>query len=66
MDGTHAEIRAWTSGHPSQTDNYLDTKCTPRFTSSVRCRSGKNTQQARALDGPNSITPCLLLKFFLC
>jgi hypothetical protein len=34
MDGSHAETRACTSGHPSQTDNYLDTKSTPKLNSS--------------------------------
>ena len=51
---------------PSQTDDYLDTKSTPKLNSSGLGCFSKKKQEARALDGPNTNTPYLLLKFFLC
>jgi hypothetical protein len=37
MNGRHALTMACSSGHPSQTDNYLDTKKHPKTNSSELC-----------------------------
>jgi hypothetical protein len=52
MDGRHALKMACSSGHPSQTDNYLDTKKHPKnyFVRTLRLRkkpAGSGPRQAK-------------------
>jgi hypothetical protein len=37
-------------GHPSQTDCYLDTQCTPKHNANYRPRQKRQMRRLRALD----------------
>ena len=66
MDGRHALTVACTSGHPPRRTTASTRKAPQNAIRPGSAASPKKKQEARALDGPNSNTPWLLLKFFLC
>jgi len=52
MDGRHALKMACSSGHPSQTDNYLDTKKHPKTL--LRPHTAAQVSRRTAASGPST------------